>query len=54
MKFRIALVALPVAALALSGCGSNNFRDIEGVPSQRPDEIKVFNNVDGHPNVVKL
>jgi hypothetical protein len=48
------LLLLPLAVLALAGCGSNNFRDIEGVDSQNPDSIEVFNNVDLHPNIAKL
>lgn len=47
-----------VAGLALVGLGActpgNNFRDVEGVKSQRPDLIEVFNNVDKHPNIVKV
>lgn len=41
--------------LTLAGCGgSNNFRDVEGVESQDPDKIEVFNNVDEHPNIVMV
>lgn len=45
-----------VAVLALAGAcgGSNNFRDVEGVKSQIPDAIKVYSNVDAHPNIVKV
>jgi hypothetical protein len=42
-----------VAGLAACSPG-NNFRDIEGVDSQRPDSIEVFSNVDRHPNIAKL
>ncbi len=45
-----------VFALALLGgaCAGNNFRDVEGVASQDPDSIAVYNNVDRHPNIVKV
>jgi len=45
------------AALALAlltGCGSNDKRDVEGVKSMDPDYIEVYNNTDGRPNVVLL
>jgi len=55
MKIRIALAALCSAVvLLLSGCGSNNFRDLEHVPSKDPDTAVVYNNVDLNPNITKL
>lgn len=38
----------------LTGCGSNDKRDVEGVKSMDPDYIEVYNNTDGRPNVVLL
>lgn len=55
MKRTTQLVGLTlVAALMLTGCGQNNFRDKEGVASRDADEYTLWNNVDGHPNVVRL
>jgi len=47
------LIALLITLL-VAGCSSNNFRDVEGVPSQDPDKIEVFNNVDQHPNIAMV
>lgn len=50
-------VGVGVGVLLLLGtaCASrDNFRDIEGVKSERPDVVRVFNNVDKHPNVTML
>lgn len=49
---RTALAA--AAALALAGCGSNNFRDVEGVTSRVPPKIEVWSNVDNNPNIVMV
>lgn len=49
----VAAVLAVAGALALTGCG-NNFRDVEGVPSRDADSYAVFNNVDGHPNLVRV
>jgi hypothetical protein len=43
-----------IAGAALSGCGNNNFRDVKGVKSERPDLIRNFNNMDKHPNIGML
>lgn len=51
---KIAGAAAAAAALLLGGCAGNNFRDVEGVESQKPDSIEVFSNVDKHPNIAKL
>lgn len=43
-----------VAGLALIGAActpGNNFRDVEGVKSERPELIRNFNNMDMHPNI---
>ena len=49
------LAALLVLVGLAGACSSrDNFRDIEGVKSERPDSVRVFNNVDKHPNVVQL
>jgi hypothetical protein len=53
-KKSIVVIAAVAATVTLAGCGSNNFRDVEGVPSQDPDLVRVFNNVDKHPNVAEL
>lgn len=52
---RKAIIGIAGMGLLLAGCASrDNFRDIEGVKSERPDVVRVFNNVDKHPNVVML
>lgn len=50
------VLAVVVGALAILGACSpgDNFRDVEGAKSQDPDLIEVFNNVDQHPNIVKV
>jgi len=50
---KVVLVAA-AAGLLLAGCGRDNFRDVEGVPSKDPDSVVLWNNVDGHPNVVRV
>jgi hypothetical protein len=47
-------VVAGLIALGASGCGRDNFRDVEGVPSQNPDKIELYNNVDKHPNIVMV
>ena len=56
MKKRIILaVALGSIALLTTACSpGNNFRDVEGVKSERPELIRNFNNMDLHPNVGML
>lgn len=52
MRRRIlGLLAALIVSAALAGCGTNNFRDLEGVPSKNPDKVELFNNLDGHPNL---
>jgi hypothetical protein len=53
MTRRILLV-LALAAVLLAGCGSDNFRDLNGIPSRDPDKAEVYNNVNGHPNLVMV
>jgi hypothetical protein len=48
------LLLAAVLALLLASCSSDNYRDIEGVPSQNPEKVEVWNNVDGHPNLVTI
>jgi hypothetical protein len=48
------LAVLVAGALLVSGCGSNNFRDVEGVKSRDPDKIEIYNNVDKHPNIAMV
>lgn len=44
-----------VLFLVSSGCASsNNFRDVEGVKSLRPDLIRNYNNMDKHPNIGQI
>lgn len=50
----VVVVITAAASVVLAGCGANNFRDLEGVESQDPDSVTLWNNVDGHPNVVRL
>lgn len=46
------LIGLATLALAGAACTpGNNFRDVEGVPSQDPDKVFMYNNVDMHPNI---
>lgn len=51
MMKKLITAAFALAALAAACSPGNNFRDVEGVPSQDPDKIEVFNNVDQHPNL---
>ena len=51
---KIAAASAVAASLLLGACAGNNFRDVEGVESQRPDLIEVFSNVDKHPNIAKV
>lgn len=48
------LAALAAAAVALSACGSNNFRDVEGVKSKDPQKLEVYSNTDAHPNINRV
>lgn len=52
-KFGIIIVA-GLAMVFGSACTGNNFRDVKGVPSGDADSYKLFNNVDGHPNLVRV
>lgn len=45
------IAAIALSGLLLSACGMDNFRDVEGVQSQRPDYIENYNNMDKHPNM---
>jgi hypothetical protein len=40
--------------LVLGACGSDNFRDVEGVKSQEPERVEVYSNVNGHPNITRV
>jgi hypothetical protein len=51
---RLLVIPAVLVALTFAGCANNNFRDLEGVPSKDPDSAKLWTNVDGHPNVVRL
>lgn len=47
------LIAIALTAVAVAGCGANNF-DLEEVDGRSPDRIEVLLNVDSHPNIVRL
>ncbi len=52
MKRRIAAIAAVIAlGIGLSACGTDNFRDREGVSSINPDYVENYNNMDKHPNI---
>lgn len=54
MKKRVA-VGIGASILVIGvGCSSNNFRDVEGVKSRKPDKIENYNNMDSHPNVGRI
>lgn len=56
MTRKLALGAVVLVALALGGCdpqGGQN-HDLEGVTFKDPDSAQGFNNVDGHPNIVRV
>jgi hypothetical protein len=48
------LAAVVLLGLTLTGCSSNNFRDVEGVDSHDADAYYLVNNLDGHPNLVRV
>jgi len=52
---RLAL-ALGCATSLLAGCAcdSASSADLTGVPPRKPDKIEAYENIDGHPNVVRL
>jgi len=60
VKKAAAATVTGLTALALlGGCGSLNegnatSGDLKGVPAVKPDKIEAYNNVDGHPNMVRL
>lgn len=49
-------VMMGVGALVILGACTpgNNFRDVEGVKSERPDLVQNYNNMDKHPNIGKV
>lgn len=52
VKLLVAVAALGVSLVACSP--GNNFRDLEGIESQKPDLVEVYSNVDQHPNIAKV
>lgn len=65
MKHRTTSIALLAGAalLALTGCAdggvnldslTGGFKDLEGIPAEDPTNVRIFNNVDGFPNIVKV
>lgn len=49
-KILIGAVAV-AAALSLSACGHDNFKDLKHVKNVRPDYIVNVENMDRHPNI---
>lgn len=46
------VIAAVLGLIALGACSpGNNFRDVEGVKSERPELVRNFNNMDAHPNI---
>jgi hypothetical protein len=45
---------LAVSLLASNGCGGATSADLKGVNGKHPDKIKLYVNVDTHPNLVRL
>ncbi len=54
MKKAIAAAVAAVAAVALTACGTDNNRDLKGVPNTDPDYVVNIINLDGQPNVAVL
>lgn len=48
------VVSVALGVTGLTGCGKNNFRDLNGVSSKDPDFAQVYNNVDANPNLTQL
>lgn len=48
------IAGLAVVVLGLAGCQGANTRDLEGIKGQDPPKIEIYNNIDGHPNPVRL
>lgn len=46
--------ALIAAAALLAGCSGSNYRDLEQVPLTEPQQVEIYANLDGHPNLVRL
>ena len=53
-KIKAAFAVAAVAGLVGACSPGNNFRDVEGVKSQRPDLVENYNNMDQHPNMGKV
>ena len=53
MKKRLIIAGFAVAILGACTPG-DNFRDVEGVKSERPQLIQNYNNIDKHPNLAKV
>jgi len=51
-----ALAGVLAGMFVLTGCGPSNASngDLTGIPAAKPDKIRAFNNIDGHPNIVEL
>lgn len=54
MKKRIILAGLALAFVAGACSPGDNFRDVEGVKSQKPDLVENYSNMDQHPNIGKV
>jgi predicted small secreted protein len=57
-KAAVVFVGVALIAAVLTGCGQaaweDSLRDLEGVQVYDPDEATLWNNVDQHPNIVRL
>jgi len=54
MKKKIAALLAVAGVLTLSACANDTILDNENGVVADADEITVFNNIDGHPNIARL
>ena len=56
----VMLVALVIGVGALASCGldgnsfSGGFKDLENIQPQDPTDVRLYNNVNGYPNIAIL
>ena len=51
------VAATGMLGITLAACGNDSNAstgDLTGIPATRPEKIRAFNNIDGHPNLVEL
>ena len=53
-KFLLSIIGLLLGALALTGCGHDNSKDLKNVPNSHPDYVVNYENMDKQPNVAML